>query len=158
MVSAALHWLAGWRGYIVLIALVLAGAAAAQSGAGHKILLDTGLAEAPASFTSLSFRDPNQLPLQLPYTRVSIGISFDIANSGRLAHTYQWRLLLVRGRKTSQLETGAALVQGSTSVSLHRVARIDCARGKVGLEVQLQEPTESIQAWLTCSSRRAPAR
>ena len=148
---AVLQRLAAWRGYIAVIALVLAGAAVAQSGAGHRILLDTGLAEAPANFTSLSFSNPNRLPLQLTSTRASIRIPFAIANWDRLAHTYRWRLVLVRGAKTSQLAAGAALVKGRASISRRPLVRIDCASGRVGVEVQLQQPAESIKAWLTCS-------
>ena len=151
-------YLAAWRGYMAVIALVLAGAAVAQSGAGHRILLDTGLAEAPASFTSLSFSDPNQLPLQLTSTPAKVRVPFAIANWDRLPHTYRWRLVLVRGAKSLQLAAGVALVKGRASVSRRPVARFDCASGRVGVEVQLQQPAESIKAWMTCSPQSSHKR
>jgi hypothetical protein len=143
--------LAGWRGYLAAIALVLAGAAVAQTAAGHQILRDTGLSEAPASFTSLSFTDPNQLPLQLTSKRASLPVSFVITNSSHLVQAYQWRLLVIRGATSARLDGGTVLVRAGASASLQRVARVTCASGRIGVKVQLQKPAESIEAWLACS-------
>jgi hypothetical protein len=150
--------LGAWRGYVIVIALVLAGAAFAQSSAGHRIMVGTGLSEAAPSFASLSFSDPNQLPLQLTSTRASVRVPFVIANADRLGHTYRWRVVLVRGLKTSQLTAGTTVVKGRASVSVPLVARIDCVQGRVGVEVQLLEPAESIEVWLTCSPQRGNKR
>jgi hypothetical protein len=144
--------LSGWRGYLALIAVVLAGAAVAQTSAGHQVLRGTGLYEAPATFTSLSFAHPGQLPLQLTSRRASVEVAFVITNSGRLARRYQWRVLVVRGASAAQLDGGTTLVQGGAAVSVERMTQVNCAGSRVGVKVQLRQPAQSIEAWMACSS------
>jgi hypothetical protein len=143
--------LVGWRGYLAAAAVILAGAAVAQTGPGHQVLRAAGLYETPASFTSLSFAHPAQLPLQLTSTRMSIQASFVITNSGPQARKYQWRVLLIRGATVAQAGRGTTVVRGRASVSVQRLTPVSCAVGRVGLKVQLREPAESIEAWMACS-------
>ena len=143
--------LVGWRGYLAVAAVVLAGAAVAQTGPGHQVLRAAGLYEAPASFTSLSFANPARLPLQLTSTRTTIETSFVITNSSPLARKYQWRVLLVRGTTVAEAGSGTTVVRGRASVSVQQETSVNCAAGRVGLKVQLREPAESIEAWMACS-------
>lgn len=152
--SAVLHRaVRGW-GLATLVAVVVLAAGIGQTTAGHAVLREAGLFEAPASYTSLAFRDP--LPTeQLRSERAEVGVSFVIRNVGSTPGDYQWSIVLVQGSRTSLVAGGSAGLAPGRETAITRSAKIVCTQGQVRIVVSLARPAEYIDAIMACLPHRS---
>jgi hypothetical protein len=153
--SAVVHNVARWRAIIALAAVAVLAAGLSQTSAGHAALGAVGLLGQPASYTSLAFLDPQSLPPQLDARRASVRASFVIHNANSTPQTYQWSVVLAQGQRAHRVAAGNALVAPGHGAAITRFVEIVCTGGKVRIAVSLARPAESIDAWITCSSRKS---
>ena len=139
-----------WWGGLVVLALVLLGASLAQTGTGHALLQDTGLYEAPPSFTELAFTAPANLPAQLKSAHAPIGVSFSIHNVSGASRTYDWSIALVRSSQSHVKASGVATVPPQGRATVAKTVAMSCVGGRLQIVVRLASPAESIDFWVTC--------
>jgi hypothetical protein len=152
--SSVLQPAARWRGVVVLAGAVLLAVGLGQTAAGHAILQRAGLFEKPASYTSLAFDRPQSLPEQLGSRRAKVPLSFVINNVGSASRDYQWSVQLVQGRTPRRIAAGSVRITSGHVATIASTVDISCARGKVRIIVSLAQPDESIDAIMSCSSRK----
>jgi hypothetical protein len=152
--SAVLQRTARWRGLFALAGAVVLAVGIGQTAVGHAMLQRAGLFEEPASYTSLAFGRPQSLPEQLRFRRAKVPLSFVIKNVGGASRDYRWSVQLVQGRATRRVGAGSVRIAPGHAAEIASTADISCARGKVQITVSLAEPKESIDATMSCSSRK----
>jgi hypothetical protein len=140
---------------LALLTIVVLAAGVGQTSAGHTILQNAGLFEKPASYTSLSFQNPQPLPEQLDSQRSNISISFAIHNTGDGPQGYRWSILLVQGALTRPVGAGSVRLASGRGAAVTRTVQIFCTQGQVRIVVSLARPEESIDAWTTCRSPKS---
>jgi len=145
---------ARWRGLVALAGAVVLAAAIGQTAVGHTILQRAGLFEERAGYTSLAFVHPQSLPEQLGSRRAKVALSFVINNVDSASRDYQWSVRLVQGGDTRRLAAGSVRIAPDHTAEIARTADISCVRGKVQIVVSLARPDESIDAFISCSSRK----
>jgi hypothetical protein len=140
----------GRRGLLGLLAGLALLVALAQTPPGHSVMRLTGLAKAPAQYTSLYFTDPGGLPSALPAGHVGLDVSFAIHNATQSAGSYQWTVTLLHGSKTDLAASGTvALPAGGTTTESRPVSTL-CRSGALEVTVRLAAPAESIHFKATC--------
>ena len=152
--SAASPRTARGRGLAVLILVLLVAAGVCQTSVGEAVLRKVGIIGAPPIYTSLSFVRPHSLPEQLRAKRSNVIISFQIHNAGSERRIYEWRMLLSQGKRARKVDVGTAAVNPQLTAVIDRSVEVTCTKQRVQVVVQLMRPTESIDAWATCSARR----
>jgi hypothetical protein len=143
-----------WRGLAGLAGAVVLAAAIGQTAVGHAILQRSGLFEEPVNYTSLTFGRPQSLPEQLRYRRAKVPLSFVINNVGSASRDYHWSVQLVQGRATRHVASGSVRIASGHAAEIASTADISCTQGKVRIIVSLAQPDESIDAIMSCSSRK----
>lgn len=151
---AAVQRATRWRGLVGLVGAVVLAAAIGQTAVGHAILQRSGLFEEPANYTSLTFGNPQSLPEQLRYRRAKVALSFVINNVGSASRDYQWSVKLVQGQAIRRVAAGSVRIASGHAAKIASTADISCTRGKVRIIVSLAQPDESIDAIMSCSSRK----
>lgn len=150
-----LRRLSRWRSHLAVMAVVLITVGVAQTGLGRKALAESGLFQTPVGLTSLSFLRPTALPLAMSSGHSHLEISFAVTNTAAVARSYEWTVVLVKGNRILPVARGNARVQSRGSVDIARTARITCRHGRIEIRVALQNPAESIDAWVTCATNEA---
>lgn len=153
--SAVLHRAVRWWALATFVAVVVLAAGIGQTTAGHAVLREAGLFEAPASYASLAFQDPRRLTETLPSGRAEASVSFVIRNMGRTAGDYQWSMVLVQGSRTSLVAGGSAGLAPGRETAITRSAKIVCTQGQVRIVVSLARPAEHIDAIMACLPHRS---
>jgi hypothetical protein len=140
------------RGPIALIIAFLLAVGLAQTGLGHSVLGAAGLFKKPASYTSLSFQNPDSLPDQLSKGQVTIPVSFVIDNTGGNSRDYQWSMTVIQGRQTRLAVAGTVILGPGHTTAISRPATISCTADDedVRIEVRLTRPAEYIDARTAC--------
>jgi hypothetical protein len=139
-----------WWGVIALAAMAVLAAGIGQSSHGHTILAKAGLAEVPASYTSLAFLQPQSLPNQLTSERESVDVSFVITNTSSTPRDYQWSVSLITEQRAAVTAKGNVSVAAGQKADVIRLAAISCRRGRVHIVISLAHPAEGIDAWSAC--------
>jgi hypothetical protein len=153
--SAVSHRAVGWRGVATLAAVITLAAGLGQTTAGHTLLRKAGLFEEPASYTTLAFLSPQDLPRSLNTGRQTVGVSFVIGNTGSASRHYQWSMRLVQGPRTTRVAAGSVSLTSGREATVTRSAKIFCTRGQARLVVSLANPAEHIDFLTACSSHRS---
>lgn len=140
----------GRRGLLGLLAGLAMLVALAQTPPGHSLMRLTGLATAPAQYTSLYFTDPGGLPASVPAGHVGLKVSFAVHNAAQSAGSYQWTITLQHGSKTDPAATGTVSVPaGGTATESTPVSTL-CRSGTLEVTVRLAAPAESIHFKAAC--------
>lgn len=142
-----------WYSAVILVAVLSASAAVAQTSVGSSLLQVAGLFQSSASYTSLAFADPQKLPEQLTSPRATIPVSFVIKNASDTSRTYGWSVLLTHTGHSKRLSGYTSIGAGKES-TVRRVLRFSCVGGRFHVVVKLATPTESIGFWTDCWSSR----
>ena len=145
---AAKRW-----GLVILIAGAAVLVSVFQTGAGHALLRETGLAQGATGYTSLSFLRPQSLPGKLGSRHARVGAPFVIHNGTSATRDYHWSVFLLRHGRSRRVHTGTVRLPAGRATVIGQSLRIACTRDRVRIVVSLQRPAESIDAWLTCGSR-----
>jgi len=142
----------------VLLALVVVSAGVAQTSAGHGLLKDVGLFQAPPSYTELAFTNPQSLPTQLSSEQASIPVSFGIHNVSGSSHTYRWSIELVRSGRSQLKAAGVVSAPAQGRATVDRTVAMPCVGGQLQVVARLASPAESIDLWVACapSGRSGP--
>jgi osmotically-inducible protein OsmY len=151
LLSAVSHRPVKLRGALVLGAIIVLAAGLGQTSTGHAVLQKAGLFEKPASYTALSFKNPQSLPRQLDSQRTDVRISFEIQNTSSVPQDYQWTVQLDQGALTYRAATGNAHLGSARAVVIARDVQISCTQGLVRMIVSLARPAEFIDSWAACS-------
>ena len=142
---AARRW-----GLVILIAGAAVVVSVFQTGAGHALLRETGLAQDSAGYTSLSFARPQSLPGKLGSRHGKVGAPFVIHNGTTATRDYRWSVFLLRDGRSRRVHAGTVRLSAGRAAVISQSLRIACTRDRVRIMVSLQRPAESIDAWLTC--------
>jgi hypothetical protein len=156
--STAPHNVVRWRGVVILIAVFIVAAAIGQATVGRAALRKVGLVKVPTGFTSLAFRSPQSLPVQLSSAQKALAVSFVIRNAGSAARDYRWSVHLAQGAHTRRVDGGEVRVRPGREAPISRLAKFPCVHGpRIRIIVNLAHPNEAIGAWVVCrSSKRKP--
>jgi hypothetical protein len=142
--------IAKWWGVIALAAIIVLAAGFGQSSPGHTILVKVGLAEIPASYTSLAFLHPQSLPDKLSSKQESVDVSFVITNTSSAPRDYQWSVSLATNQRAAVAAKGNVSIAGDHRADVFRFAAVSCTQGQVHIVISLAHPAESIDAWSAC--------
>lgn len=137
-------------GLVILIAGAAVLISVFQTGAGHALLRETGLAQGSAGYTSLSFLRPQSLPGKLGPGHTKVGAPFVIHNGTSTTRDYRWSVFLLRDGRNHRVRAGTVRLPAGRAAVISQSLRIACTRDRVRIMVSLQRPVESIHAWLTC--------
>jgi hypothetical protein len=135
-----------------LVAVVVAAAVLAQTGAGRALTREMGLTRTPPAYAQLSFAQPQSLPGSLTAPDTTLSVPFEIRNSSAAGRTYQWSVTLVHGRSIQRLAMGGTRVPAGGSVTTDPTVTVSCTGGRARLDVGLASPHESIDFYLTCAA------
>ena len=149
--------MAKWWSALFLVAALSASAGVAQTSVGSSLLREAGLSQSSASYTSLAFTDPQELPEQLMARHATIHVSFVIKNMSGTSRTYGWSVLLIRTGHNKRL-VGYAKIRAGEESTVRTMLRFSCVDGRFHVVVKLAMPTESIGFWTDCwpSKGRTP--
>lgn len=142
--------LSGWPALAVLVAILVAGALAAQSAAGRSVLRHAGLQHDPQRYTELYFERAGRLPPEANAGAI-LKPAFEIGNREGGARRYRWTVSerTERGHAVRSLRGTTPVAAGDT----RRVApslRLSCPGSRARIEVRLSSPRESIGYWVKC--------
>jgi hypothetical protein len=156
MAHAALPSRAGFvtRKDLILVTIVAAAALAAglaQTSAGQSVLRRAGLAQHPASYTSLAFADPQSLPTRLSAAPTRVSVPFAVTNTSAGLRSYHWSIVLDRAGRTDPLAAGEVAVPAGDRAAVAATVTASCAAGQARMTVRLTAPAEAIDFWLACS-------
>jgi hypothetical protein len=136
---------------IGLVAVVVAAAVVAQTGAGQALMREIGLTRTTAGYAQLSFARPQSLPSRFT-SPASLTVPFEIRNSTGSEHTYHWSVTLAQGQGTDRLGMGSTRVPAGDAVTVAPAVTVTCSGGgRVRLDVGLVSPRESIDFYATCA-------
>jgi hypothetical protein len=141
---------------IVAVAALTAGLM--QTGVGRSFLQKAGLYQAPASSTSLAFTAPQSLPTRLSSAPTKMKVSFELANTSASPRSYRWSIMLERAGHDKRLAAGEVSVTAENHVTVARQVEVSCSKGRARVTVNVVAPAESIDFWMTCSSRKGGKR
>jgi hypothetical protein len=140
---------------LLLVAGVLVCAGLAQTQPGHTLLRDTGLYETPATYTELTFSAPGDLPSAVALPNASITVAFGIHNVSGDSRDYHWSIVLVHSDKSQVKASGTVPTPAHGRSAVTKSVAAACTSGRVQVVVQLANPAESINFWVTCPSASA---
>lgn len=140
--------------WAAIIAAVTLAVGLAQTGIGHSLLRRAGLYEAPTSYTSLAFADPQSLPMHLSSAPTKVKMSFALSNTSTGLRSYHWSIMLERARRNYRLAAGEVSVPAGENMTVARTVTASCASGRALMMVQVATPAESIDFWVTCSPQK----
>lgn len=139
---------------IVAAAVLVAGAALAQTPAGHAVLREAGLEQGPPSYAALSFAQPQSLPTQLVPPHPTVRVPFTIQNHSPATRSYQWSLSAAgtspRDGPAARPVTGRATLPPGATETMNPALRLSCPRGQVRITVRLASPAESVHFLADC--------
>ena len=139
---------------IVAAAVLVAGAALAQTPAGHAVLREAGLEQAPPSYAALSFAQPQSLPTQLVPPHTTVRVPFTIQNHSPATRSYQWSLSAAEtgphGGPAARPVTGRTTLPPGATETMNPALRLSCPRGQVRITVRLASPAESVYFLADC--------
>lgn len=144
--------------WVVILAAVASVAGIAQTSVGHYVLRGVGLYKAPASYTSLAFTDPQSLPTRLSSAPTRLQMSFALSNTSADPRTYHWSIVLQGMDHARRLAAGEIQIPAGNRVTVTRTIKASCTSGQARMTVQIVAPAESIDFWMTCSSRKGVKR
>jgi hypothetical protein len=139
---------------IVAAAVLVAGAALAQTPPGHAVLREAGLAQASPSYAALSFAQPQSLPTRLGSPHTSVRVPFTIQNHSSATQSYQWSLSAAgtgpRGGPAARRVTGRTTLPPGAAATMNPALRLSCTGGQVRFTVRLASPAESVYFLADC--------
>jgi hypothetical protein len=141
--------------WMSIVAVVMLTAGIVQTGVGRSFLQKIGLYEAPASYTSLAFTNPQSLPTHLSSAHTRMKMSFDLANTSADSRSYHWSIILERAGRDHRLAAGEISVPAGDRVTVARAVKVSCVNGRASMMVKVAAPAESIDFWMACSPRKA---
>ena len=135
-----------------LVAAVVVLVGLAQTPQGRSLLRLTGLARPPASYSTLSFTDPGNLPARVPAGMVVLDVSFGVHNATPSSSTYLWTVQVVHGKTARPAAEGTVTIpQGGTATESRQVSVL-CRSGTLEVVVRLAAPAESIHFRAACGA------
>jgi hypothetical protein len=157
---------------LIALAVLVAGAALAQTAAGHALLRGAGLERVSAPHAALSFAQPQSLPTELPTrlpagqpsqvpaSRTTVHVPFTIRNDSDTTQSYRWSLDAAgtgrsAGGRAVRPATGRITVAPGATVTMDPALSLRCAGGQLRITVRLASPAESIYFLAGCP---APAK
>jgi hypothetical protein len=137
-------------GVAALAAIALIAIAVAQSAFGRGALRDSGLQGGDERYTELAFAQPTKVPEYLSEYRPTLDLPVGIHNGEGEARTYRWTATVTHGRRTKRLDWGTVDLGPDGRAVLHPDVKFSCLRGRVRVDVSIEDPKQSIGAWIRC--------
>nr|SBO91439.1 hypothetical protein BN4615_P953 [Nonomuraea gerenzanensis] len=122
-----------------------------QSDQGRHLLVEAGLAGAPAGYTELAFAAPQELPDRVPATSYLVPPSFTIRNVTGRQHEYGWSVHLTESGRSRTVAGGRVTLADGQPVTITPPTKALCEPGPITLRVLL-EGGEAIAFRATCSA------
>lgn len=142
-----------WTRLAIVLVAVLLCLGASQSPPGLSILKAIGLIGNPSSFTAIAFAKPQALPIQLASTHTRLDLSFTISNDTPNIEGYQWTVSITADNKSALASKGYIQLPPNRMATVVRNINIACKAGQAEVSVSLKEPSEHIDAWMSCKAK-----
>jgi hypothetical protein len=118
------------------IAVVVALAIFAQTGAGQDTLTRLGVVGPSEHYTALALVQPLRLPGHLPRTPTAVKVPFTITNRQGRPESYRWQIV-VKGATTQTLQGGDVRLRVAQQAYIDPRLILTCSSKRLSVDIRL---------------------
>ena len=137
-------------GVAVLAAVALIAVTVAQSAFGRTVLRDAGFEGGDERYTELAFAQPTKVPEWLDTYRPRLDLPVVIHNAEGEQRRYGWTATVRHGTRTKLLDRGTVDLAPNGRATVDPDFDFSCRSGRVRVEFALDDPKQSVGAWIRC--------